>query len=97
MADLREQPDRAVPTFGLPYEHCVASSYLPVSEASKCSKTTRLHEVGTRAYIWSCCSNGDPVRIEAHVAPSGTKAKVKKKVGDGEDGAAVEGVVYKVS
>jgi hypothetical protein len=39
-------------------------------------------------------SNGDPVRIEAHVG-GGTKGKGKKKVEDDE--SAVEGIIYRVS
>jgi hypothetical protein len=40
-------------------------------------------------------SNGDPVRIDAHVAVSGTTKGKGKKKPDEEDGA-VEGIVYKV-
>lgn len=36
------------------------------------------------------------MRIEAHVGPSGTKGKGKKKAEDEEDDA-VEGIIYRVS
>ncbi|CAD6584401.1 MAG: hypothetical protein TREMPRED_003834, partial [Tremellales sp. Tagirdzhanova-0007] len=41
--------------------------------------------------------NGDPVRIEAHIATAGINSKVKKKSTEDDDAEATEGLVYKVS
>ena len=41
-------------------------------------------------------SNGDPVRIEAHIATAGINSKVKKKSTEDDDAEATEGLVYKV-